>query len=178
MTGSRWFCGLFGVVTLVGVAVYVVNATEPQKLSRANVQGVTTDYINADYRKEEKSFDFHTAGIQKALQGDYSSAILDYDQALILSPQNPEIYYNRAVAHYSVGQPAKALQDFELALQIQPAMAEAYANRSVVRMEMGDKVGAVSDGNKAANLFEGQGEYGLASDIRNWLRQQSTVSNF
>ncbi len=138
----------------------------------ATVQGGSTGIA-----AEERALNFHTAGIQKALVGDYTSAIADYNYALMLSPQNPEIYYNRAVAHYSVGHTDLALQDFDRTLQIQPTMAEAYANRGTVRLGMGDTEGAIVDGKKAVELFEQQGELDLASEMQNWLQQASQTAN-
>jgi Flp pilus assembly protein TadD len=127
---------------------------------------------------EDRSWAFHTAGVRKALEGDYHSAIADYDQALILSPQNPEIYYNRAVAHYSVGDSHLALQDFDQAIQLQPTMAEAYANRGTVRLEAGNVVGAMADGRQAAQLFEQQGETDLAAEMQDWVNQHQAIANF
>lgn len=124
------------------------------------------------YEKEERSLKFHTAGIRKALEGDYVDAIDDYNQALALSPNNSEILYNRAVAYYSVGDVEKALQDFDRTIELDSTMAQAYANRGVIRLELRDIKGAHSDGQRAAALFEEKGEYGLAAEIRTWLKQE------
>ncbi|MGB7415604.1 MAG: tetratricopeptide repeat protein, partial [Thermosynechococcaceae cyanobacterium] len=122
---------------------------------------------------EARSLELHSEGIRSALQGDYPEAIAKYDQALMLSPQNPEIYYNRAVAHYSEHHDQLAVQDFNRAIQLQPTMAEAYANRSMIHLDMGDPARALADGQKAVTLFDQQGEKEQAAEVRAWLQEQA-----
>ncbi len=173
MARSRWFYGLLGVAAITGGFTCLVNAsalTIPRSMSTQNTVAKVSKQSHA-IATEERSLTFHTAGIQKALMGDYHNAIVDYDQALLLSPKNPEIYYNRAVAHYSVGKSRLALQDLDRAIALQPTMAEAYANRGTVRLEAGDVGGAIADGKKAADLFEQQGEPELGAEMQDWLEQ-------
>ncbi len=123
----------------------------------------------------DQSLALHSNGIQKALEGDYASAIQDYDRALILTPNHHEVYYNRAVAYYSVGDSEKAVEDLDRAIQLQPTMAEAFANRGMMRLEMGDPKGALEDSEQAADLFDQQGDPALAKEIRTWINQQVSV---
>ncbi len=126
---------------------------------------------------EEQFLTLHASGIQKALQGNYESAILDYNQAILLFSSNSEIYYNRAIAYYSMGDSRLALQDLDHTIQLQPTMAEAFANRSTIRLELGDLTGAHTDAQQAANLFENQGNSELAEKMRTWIKKQETTSN-
>lgn len=148
-----------GMTAFIGSLIYAINAIglqTPKDLA-----------FGSPLTPEEQSLSRQIEGIQKALRGDYFGAMGDYDRALALSPNNPDIYYNRAVAYYSLGQSHLALEDFEHAIQLQPFMVEAYANRGTIRLEQGDTVGALSDVQKASELFEQQGQPHLATEIRN-----------
>lgn len=160
----RW-CWNFIITVVIGSLAYCVCTSCAVGNKRAL----------SSYETEERSLKFHTTGIQKALKGDYADAIVDYNQALALSPNNSEILYNRAVAYYSVGEVEKALQDFDRTIKLDSTMAQAYANRGAIRLESGDIEGARSDGQRAAALLDEQGEQGLAADIRTWLKQEVMV---
>ena len=190
MAKLRLWYWLIAPSVLVGGAVCVVHASgyfapDPGSFNHLNshakqalAKQTPRPNMPREFEPEQQSFDWHRSGIQKALKGDYVNAIADYNQALNLSPHNPEIYYNRAVAHYSVGQPQIALQDLDRALQLQPTMAEAYANRGSIHLEMGNQDGAIADGQKAIALFEQQGEHQLAANLRHWLHLNTSVTDF
>ncbi|MGF1603997.1 MAG: tetratricopeptide repeat protein [Thermosynechococcaceae cyanobacterium] len=173
----RFYWGI-GTAAVISSLVCFIPALAIPASDSAQASAVTlgADPLQAA-ASEDRSLMLHTAGIRKALEGDYQDAIANYDQALNLSPQNPEIYYNRAVAHYSVGHPKLALDDFDHAIQLQPTMAEAYANRSTVRLEAGDAKGAIADGQKAAQLFEQQGEPDLAAEMQDWVNQHEAIAD-
>lgn len=185
--------GITAAISSLAVVANHPNWTEPssahsQDNSKAVVIAMSKNDIGSNatpsqtdwpesIASEEQSLDLHTTGIQKALQGNYESAIDDYNRALRLSPYNPEIYYNRAVAYYSIGGATQALQNFDHAIQLQPTMAEAYANRGTIRLEVGDIEGALADGKKAAELFEQQGKLQLAAQMWDWVQQHTPLSS-
>ncbi|MFS8118818.1 MAG: tetratricopeptide repeat protein, partial [Microcoleus sp.] len=51
-----------------------------------------------------------------------------------------------------------AIADFNEALRINPNYALAYANRGNIRAKLGDKEAAIQDFQKAADLFQKQGD--------------------
>lgn len=165
---SRRFYWGIGGAAVIGGLVCMVNVPELMTSSDASSPGPTVAVA-----PEARSLDLHSEGIRQALQGNYPQAITQYDQALALSPQNPEIYYNRAVAYYSLGDADLAIKDFDHAIQLQPTMAEAYANRSTVYLDMGDPARALADGQQAATLFDSQSESQQAEEVRQWLKEQS-----
>ncbi|PZD71164.1 Photosystem I assembly protein Ycf3 [Acaryochloris thomasi RCC1774] len=173
---------VLGVVAAIGVAIATHNLdwTKPslaKSQDRTNAVEIALGQPEA-INREDQSVILHSAGIQKALQGNYLDAIEDYSQALRLSPRNPDIFFNRAVAHYAVGHSQQALRDFNHVIQLQPTMAEAYADRATLRLEAGDSAGAIADVQKAADLFEQQGEPDLAAEMREWVQQHNTGSDF
>lgn len=155
-----------------GFTFLVVNLT-----NRTTLSGASPPDSILENSTEEQFLALHTSGIQKALQGDYPSAILDYNRAILLSTSNSEIYYNRAVAHYSIGDSNLALHDLDRAIQLHPTMAEAFANRSIIRSELGDVKGAVADAQQAADLFARQGNSALAENMQILVKQHEATPN-
>ncbi|WP_299485965.1 tetratricopeptide repeat protein [Acaryochloris sp. IP29b_bin.137] len=126
---------------------------------------------NIALSREDRSQILFSAGIQKALRGDYAHAIEDYDQALKLAPSNSEVYYNRGVAYFSINRPQNALQDFSQAIALQPKMAEAYGNRGLIRQTLGDRQGALADYQQARLLFQQKGDFPAAQQMEHWINQ-------
>ncbi|MCM1982371.1 tetratricopeptide repeat protein [Lyngbya confervoides] len=167
MATSRRFYWVVGTASLLGGLVYLGFATGLVTPAGPTVQTSASSSV-----REQRALSLHTSGIRKALQGDYQGAIADYSQAIELSPQNPEIYYNRGVAYYSVGNSPSAIADFNQTLQLDPAKAQAYANRGAIFLESGNSQAALADAQTAAQLFEAQGDPRLADQMQDWIQQQ------
>ena len=61
-------------------------------------------------------------------QGDYQEAIEQYDEAILLNPQDASAYYNRGLAYHHLG-PVHAelsIQDHEEAVRLDPQYADSY----------------------------------------------------
>jgi tetratricopeptide (TPR) repeat protein len=90
-------------------------------------------------------------------------ALEDYDRAAEVE-ERPEIFANRGVARFEIGDVDGALADFEHALELDDELVAAYLNRAMVRRATGDVDGAVSDYDAAieydphcAEAFAGRG---------------------
>ena len=83
---------------------------------------------------------------------DYDHAILDYDQAIHLSPDYAEAYNNRGYAYYWKGDANRAIADYSRAIELRPNYAYAYNNRGVAYMASGHSDEAISDFNRALEL--------------------------
>ena len=75
-----------------------------------------------------------------------------------INPNFAAAYLNRGVTRYHLGDTQSALADYTAALRIEPNLAGAYLNRGVTRAKGGDKPGAMQDFQKAADLFQQQGD--------------------
>lgn len=78
-------------------------------------------------------------------------ALDDYDRAADIE-ERPEIFANRGVARFEVGDIDGALADFEHALELDDELVAAYLNRAMVRRATGDVDGAVDDYTAAIDL--------------------------
>lgn len=157
----------FLVSSLFLVGCQPIQAKPDSDVSQTN----STKIIHA---REKKSHDYLMAGIQKALSEDYAGAIESYDLAIKLTSSNPEVYYNRGVAYFSIGHRDHAIQDFNRAIELNPTMAEAYGNRGTIRLQRNERQSALSDFKKAAQLFDEQADHSAAETMRGLIKQNNT----
>ncbi len=60
---------------------------------------------------------------------DYQRAIDDYTQALNISPDYADAYYNRGIAYYDLGNYQSAIDDYTRSIEIKPNCADTYVGR-------------------------------------------------
>lgn len=78
--------------------------------------------------------------------------LADIDKAIELSPSNPYLYYNKAVAQIEFDNPSRALENLNRALELDPSFAPAYYNRGYVLLESGQKEKGLADLSRAGEL--------------------------
>lgn len=107
--------------------------------------------------------------------GHYKKAVTDYSEAiqlinsgevkldsnrensisLILKDSEfgeAEVYYNRGVAKFALGEFAEALTDYNEAIQLKPDYADAYHNRGVVKIQLKQLNKALADFDEAIRI--------------------------
>jgi tetratricopeptide (TPR) repeat protein len=67
----------------------------------------------------------------------YEEAIRAFDAAARLKPEMPELFNNRGIAKYTIGDDHGALADFDRAIALEPDGHEAHGNRFNVLQKMG-----------------------------------------
>jgi len=82
----------------------------------------------------------------------YKESIVMFDEALKISPLDPEIYIYRGLAKYYLQEYKDAIIDFTRTIEIQPDYAEAYNLRGIARGDLGDRTGACEDWYKASDF--------------------------
>ena len=70
----------------------------------------------------------------------------------MLKPRDAGLYFNRGIAHGSVGAHERALADYTEAIAIQPDLAVAYHNRGVELERLGRLTEARADFERALEL--------------------------
>jgi Flp pilus assembly protein TadD len=53
----------------------------------------------------------------------------DYNTAADLSPKDPDIYHNRGVLKFTLGDKVGAITDYDAAIKLDPKNADIYNNR-------------------------------------------------
>jgi tetratricopeptide (TPR) repeat protein len=82
-------------------------------------------------------------------QGDFSSAIIEYDQAIQRNPNYVDAYFNRGLAYYNKGDLDRAIGDWDKAIQLNPDNAKAFYNRGLAYYSKGDLDRAINDYDQA-----------------------------
>lgn len=89
----------------------------------ANLVGVSLDAAYVQGAKGIPNYagtpeQFHRWGVAEAKEGNYQSAIEDYNRALSLDPEFAPAYLGRGIARYRLGKEASATQDAQIAAQL------------------------------------------------------------
>lgn len=99
-------------------------------------------FINTPHKKGEE---LHHAG-------KFLEAITQFNQALELLPDHPDILADRAVAYLMLEKYKLAILDFDKAASIDPENPYRYSSRAFAKDKIGDIDGALADYEKAIKL--------------------------
>ena len=85
-------------------------------------------------------------------QKDNELAIVYFDQAIKLKPDNAEVYNSRGISYGMLNNDQAAIADFDQAIKLKPDFAEAYTNRGASHTELGKIQAAIADFDQAIKL--------------------------
>ena len=108
----------------------------------------------------------YNRGLAYTLMEDYEKAIADYTKVLELDPEDADAYENRALARTQIEDYPGAIADYTQVLRRNPEKAEAFYNRGLSRAQLEDYDAAIVDLQKAAKLYETQGNTEQAQAAR------------
>jgi protein O-mannosyl-transferase len=95
---------------------------------------------------------FANEGQALAKEGRLSEAIAQYEEALRLKPDYPEVDINLGLALASAGRPAEAITRYEEALRLNPERPEVHNNLCIVLRQTGRIPEAIAEGEAALRL--------------------------
>jgi tetratricopeptide (TPR) repeat protein len=98
----------------------------------------------------------------------YRQAIKDFTNAIDISKDFAEAYYNRGLAKMAVSDLTSALEDFNAACDLRENFAEAYYNKGIIKIQQGYTKEGINDLSKAGEL----GLYSAYSLIKKYQNQQ------
>jgi len=142
-----------------------------EKHKKGDYQGAVAAYNQAIALNPNLAGAYNNRGLARFYLGDKHGAVADFNEALRINPNLAEAYYNRGVVRSGLGDKQGAVADYNEALRINPNLALAYYNRGNARRELGDKQGAIQDLQKAADLFQQQGDKDNYERAINTLRK-------
>ena len=92
-------------------------------------------------------------GIAKWRLKQTNAAIIDFNQSIQLSPEEPSVYNNRGNAYMDLGRFEEALKDLDRAIVLSPSYGVAYNNRGNAYAALGQYTEAFQSFRKAAGLL-------------------------
>ncbi len=113
------------------------------------VGGLTLAFQNQTHIKARELAE---RGAQRAVSGDRAGAIEDYTQALVLSPDNADLYNHRGKVRDALNDAAGAVEDYTRAIQLNPNNADAYENRCTAKQHLQKFEEALSDCTRTIQL--------------------------
>ncbi len=127
------------------------------KFSSGDERGAMQDYNQAIKLKPNFDRAFNNRGLLLYAQGNTKQAIQDFSQAIKINPNFADAYYNRGNVFNDNGDFEQAIKDYTEAIRCNPEFAEAYGNRGLAYFEIDNYRQALLDTQKAAELFQKQG---------------------
>ncbi len=100
-------------------------------------------------------------------QKNFALAKKQYDQAIKLSTNDPQLYLQRAIAENRMNQTKNALQDLNLAIELDPDFTQAYFQRGICLVKLGKIEESLRDFN---TVLRRQPQYGPAFKRRGIAR--------
>jgi len=82
----------------------------------------------------------------------HKEAVYWYSRAITEDMKDAELFAQRGVAHYHLGDLPSALADLNTALELEPQNPYRHSSRAYMRDAMGDTAGAIADYEKAIRL--------------------------
>jgi tetratricopeptide (TPR) repeat protein len=109
----------------------VAKVVREEESSDAAIAACSRAITSAKWTGPRLAAIYYNRGAIHGKRHDFDSAIVDYNQAIRLDPQNVDAHINRGVAYYAKGDSDRAIADYERALRLDPNNADAYNNRGV-----------------------------------------------
>jgi tetratricopeptide (TPR) repeat protein len=114
----------------------------------------------------EMTQDFYQQGLTKASQKDYQGAIAAFTEALQLNPYFADIYYQRGMAYFDLGELHEASFDYSQAIARDRDHFSAYYSRAIARVALKHLPGALEDIECALRLKDNAAAHQLRGTIR------------
>jgi TonB family protein len=85
-------------------------------------------------------------------KGDLEAALADYNKAVELKADNPDLYVSRGRAYFNLKSYELSVKDFDKAIELNPKTAIAFIDRGRSYEKLGDRQKALADYRKALEL--------------------------
>ena len=127
-------------------------STHPTKSKRlaAIKKGYNNETYNYQNTEAQKAEMFIYSGLSKYIQNNYEGALTDFNEAIGLIPNVPDIiFFARGTAKYHLEDYEGAISDYTKSIALDPNFADTYNNRGLGKYDLKDYKGAIADYDKA-----------------------------
>lgn len=133
----------------------IANYTYLIDFTLAEEKAVSDDSGTATLSSEKSHFlanTYQMRGNSYFQQGNYSAAIEDFDQAILLEPKFFPAFYNRGLSYQHLFEYDLALSDFTQVIELNPKSSAAYNNRGLIYYKQKNYYKAILEFNRAITL--------------------------
>ena len=102
----------------------------------------------------QSSSDYHKKGEDKDKKGNFKGAIMQYQKALIIDPNNVEILEKTVYAKSNTGQYSSAIDNLNTLIQLKPQSSKFFYLRGFLHFNLKNFYAAVLDYTKAIEFQE------------------------
>ena len=126
---------LMGFVLGLLAAIFVLGTHHRNQVWKDEV----TLWTDVTAKSPGKGRGHYNLGLALASRGTVGPAVMEYNRALAIDPENAAARLNLGVAYLQMNLPEKAVEQYRLALALRPDYAEAYYNLGVAYARLGQK---------------------------------------
>jgi len=101
---------------------------------------------------------YNNRGIVRCIEGQFDSAIVDFNAAIRLQDDFLDAIANRGIAYAQTNRPVLAIKDFNRCMELAPGKADTYMNRGTCYLQMNQPDSAIADFSTGISLFPGNAE--------------------
>ncbi|MGE5537863.1 MAG: tetratricopeptide repeat protein [Gemmatimonas sp.] len=138
------------------------------------------DGLNAVLERETSADAFYHRGNALKRLGRADEALADYERALTLAPDDPEILYNRGNALLDLGRWSEAIASYDAALKSAPGYPDALNNRGIALQRQGRAAEAVAsyDAALAAAPQFAAAHYNRGNALKDLHRYEEALASY
>jgi tetratricopeptide (TPR) repeat protein len=103
-------------------------------------------------RKHIRAYAYHVQGLVKFIAMNFREAVVNYDKAIKLNPENIYTYWHRGNAKAALGKYKKAIADYDKAIKLNPEDLLVYYLRGNVKIAFDKHEEAIADFDKIIRL--------------------------
>jgi len=92
------------------------------------------------------------AGVELGEERRFEEAILEYDETVLLDPEDALAFSNRGASYFNLGRHQLAIRDFSESIRLNPQIADSFNSRGTVYFDLGQFHHAIDDFDEAIRL--------------------------
>ncbi len=144
--------GLSVIATSALAATDIETCRDNQADAAARLTACNAAIADDKVTGKPKAFAHWYIGDSLSKKRDYNGAIVAFDKALEIDPENVTVLNSRGIAYGNKGDEEHALADYDSCLKLRPNFASAHNNRGIIFMRKGDFEQAYNEFSDAIRL--------------------------
>ena len=169
-SSAYWLCACLAVMAFPGLPT-VAAADDWEICAKQSadvaIAACSRAIASGRYRGRDLANAYYNRGAEYEAKGDLDRAMVDYNEAIRLDPQEKDFYNNRGTAWQAKGNLDRAIADYDEAIRLDPKERTFYNNRGTAHLYSGSLPKAVADFNQASELDPTNAYTALWLDIVN-----------